>query len=184
MITAELCDVVGDEDGDGLADKDDPDCWRCGDGVIDPNEECDDQNQDDTDLCSSDCVVICAADDDGDGRCDIGEDNCIGVYNPDQDDEDGDDVGDACDICEDTGPDMLVCATLPAYYFADTTGDGVMETDDEANVCAALMSCPDYTVVNLGGCNCTQIYEQLGLPPILAGFGCRFDMLDDWIDSL
>lgn len=29
-----------DDDGDGQTDKDDPDCWKCGDGVIDPDEQC------------------------------------------------------------------------------------------------------------------------------------------------
>ena len=29
-----------DDDGDGLIDKADPDCWVCGDGVLDDDEDC------------------------------------------------------------------------------------------------------------------------------------------------
>ncbi len=42
-----------DDDGDGLIDKEDPDCIRCGDGVVDAGEDCDDGNMLDGDGCSS-----------------------------------------------------------------------------------------------------------------------------------
>ncbi len=45
-------------------------------------------------LLSSAALAICY-DPNGDGECDL--DNCPGVYNPDQADDDGDGVGNACD---------------------------------------------------------------------------------------
>jgi hypothetical protein len=42
VLTSELCYNGIDDDGNGLTDKADPGCWHCGDGVLDPNEECDD----------------------------------------------------------------------------------------------------------------------------------------------
>jgi cysteine-rich repeat protein len=56
-ICPEDCDNGLDDDVDGLIDKDDPDCWICGDGIVDPPEECDDGNTDDGDGCSSICEL-------------------------------------------------------------------------------------------------------------------------------
>ncbi|KAG2437447.1 hypothetical protein HXX76_006097 [Chlamydomonas incerta] len=55
ILTAENCWNGVDDDWDGLIDKADPDCWRCGDGVLDPDEDCDDGNVLDGDGCSSKC---------------------------------------------------------------------------------------------------------------------------------
>ncbi|GIL44854.1 hypothetical protein Vafri_2312 [Volvox africanus] len=55
ILTAENCHDGTDNDGDGLVDKSDPDCWRCGDFVVDPGEQCDDGNILDGDGCSSIC---------------------------------------------------------------------------------------------------------------------------------
>ncbi|GLI60148.1 hypothetical protein VaNZ11_002184, partial [Volvox africanus] len=54
-LTEENCYDKYDNDNDGRVDKDDPDCWRCGDGGIDPNEQCDDFNILDGDDCTSTC---------------------------------------------------------------------------------------------------------------------------------
>ncbi len=59
----ENCDVVGDEDGNGLADCDDqvcshrPECLpMCGNGELELGEDCDDGNTADGDTCESDCT--------------------------------------------------------------------------------------------------------------------------------
>lgn len=53
FLTKENCYNNIDDDGDGLIDKADPDCIRCGDGIVDPGEDCDDGNMLDGDGCSS-----------------------------------------------------------------------------------------------------------------------------------
>lgn len=86
----EDCARRGDEDGNGLADCADPACaWRascnlsCGDGVVDPGEECDDGNVIDDDGCDRDCTRSSC----GDGR-----------LAPDEDCDDGNRIdGDGCD---------------------------------------------------------------------------------------
>jgi cysteine-rich repeat protein len=91
----------------------------CGDGLLQPGEECDDGNTDDRDGCSAQCTVedgwvcddaepsLCSGDRDGDGVADE-NDNCPDTPNPDQADSDGDGRGDAC-RSRDNG---CSCATL------------------------------------------------------------------------
>lgn len=57
ILTAENCSDGEDNDGDGDVDDDDPDCWRCGDGTIDPGEQCDDGNVAGGDGCSDTCQI-------------------------------------------------------------------------------------------------------------------------------
>jgi cysteine-rich repeat protein len=61
--SAEACDVVGDEDGNGLADCDDPACADaaacrpvCGNGRLEAGEACDDGNATNSDGCERDCT--------------------------------------------------------------------------------------------------------------------------------
>ncbi|KAG2453051.1 hypothetical protein HYH02_002386 [Chlamydomonas schloesseri] len=55
VLTSENCWNGKDDDLDGMVDKADPDCWRCGDGILDPDEDCDDGNVLEGDGCSSTC---------------------------------------------------------------------------------------------------------------------------------
>src|SRR5512140_3979679 len=59
----EDCLTPGDEDGNGLADCSDPVCASalacqpvCGNGRLDPGEQCDDGNNLNADGCESDCT--------------------------------------------------------------------------------------------------------------------------------
>ena len=63
---AEDCGTPGDEDGNGVADCQDPVCAGtptcvagCGNGHIDPGEQCDDGNHVNGDGCESDCTASC-----------------------------------------------------------------------------------------------------------------------------
>lgn len=55
----EICDDGKDNDGDGFIDYDDPDCWVCGNGHLDPGagEECDDGNRINLDGCDENCII-------------------------------------------------------------------------------------------------------------------------------
>jgi cysteine-rich repeat protein len=94
----------------------DEDCTYCGDGIVDPDEQCDDGNFDDGDSCSPICELLCD-DEDLDTVCDD-VDVCLGA--DDALDADGDGVPDGCDVCPE-GDDLL-----------DTDVDGV---PDECDLC-------------------------------------------------
>jgi cysteine-rich repeat protein len=55
--TAEVCNDGIDNDCDNLTDSEDPDCWICGNGILDSGEECDDGNNINGDGCSSSCTL-------------------------------------------------------------------------------------------------------------------------------
>ncbi|GIL96935.1 hypothetical protein Vretimale_2657 [Volvox reticuliferus] len=55
LTSSENCYDGVDNDADGAIDKADPECWRCGDGVVDPGEECDDGNIQPGDGCTEGC---------------------------------------------------------------------------------------------------------------------------------
>jgi len=92
----------------------------CGNGIIDPEEECDDGNQIDGDGCSSICSI--EIDTDQDGIMDK-DDNCPNIPNPNQSDIDNDFVGDICDNCEDKAnprrPDVLLDTRLTEREYND-----------------------------------------------------------------
>lgn len=64
-------------------------------------------------------------DSDGDG-VDDGEDNCLKVQNPGQEDVDGDGVGDRCDLCPTVADDGSSACPLPS----DFDGDGIPDRED------------------------------------------------------
>ncbi len=51
----ELCDLVGDQDCDGLADAEEPSCSSCGNGAVTAGETCDDGGIAPGDGCSATC---------------------------------------------------------------------------------------------------------------------------------
>ncbi|KAG2494691.1 hypothetical protein HYH03_007207 [Edaphochlamys debaryana] len=53
--TSEICTNGIDDNDNLLVDHDDPECWRCGDGLIQPGEECDDGNMLPYDGCDPFC---------------------------------------------------------------------------------------------------------------------------------
>ncbi len=64
----ENCTDGRDNDADGLLDLNDPDCWVCGDGIVQATEQCDDGNV----VTGDGCTAACGNEDaDGDGARDV-----------------------------------------------------------------------------------------------------------------
>jgi cysteine-rich repeat protein len=147
-----------DNDGDGLGDCADPDCAAapgcqpyCGDGVVDPGEECDDGNGDSGDGCSPACLIegVETACDDGldndlDGLVDCADPDCAqdpacepvcgtGIVEGDEICDDGNLVdGDGCN--SDCYPEETDCSNG-----IDDDRDGLVDCMDPD--CAAAPAC-------------------------------------------
>jgi cysteine-rich repeat protein len=133
-------DFVGlDNDGDGLYDGNDPDCVAatCGNGQVEPGEDCDDGNTADGDCCSSTCSfepsgsvcddgLFCSAGE----TCD-GAGSCTGGSPRDC----GDGIGCTVDTC-DEGSDS--CLNNPENAACD---DGLFCNGVET--CDASLDCQD-----------------------------------------
>ena len=108
---------------------------------------CDDQNACTTnDVYDANCN--CAGtliDADQDGICDT-EDNCVGVFNPDQLDTDGDGTGNACDDCNFTAgtpcDDGDACTTGDVYD-ANCNCAGTFSDSDSDDICDGEDNCPN-----------------------------------------
>jgi ELWxxDGT repeat protein/cysteine-rich repeat protein len=134
---------------------------NCGDGILDPAEQCDDGNEVDGDGCDSDCVWTDSdsdgVPDDGDGStimgdtpCAVGQstgcdDNCPAVPNADQADEDENGIGNACQ-CGDVNGDgftnvtdtlMIVRGQVASGSEAEAFGD--VNGDTFCNITDALI---------------------------------------------
>jgi hypothetical protein len=104
----------------------------------------------------------CLLDEDGDGIDDLLEDNCVGMFNPDQADADGDGMGDACDDSDSDGvfdgSDNCVDVANPDQ--ADVDGDGIGDVCDTSSTFDAGLE--DWTTSG----DATNIrWEELGGNP-------------------
>ena len=191
----EICDNGLDDDTDGLVDCEDPDCIAspacggsatCGNGIVEPGEECDDGNTADGDGCDARCrfegTPGC-----GNGRVDSGEecdtDDFLGATceslgfaggrllcamdctydtsecvteNQETCDNGIDDDADGLIDCED--PD---CAADPACGSSSICGNGILEPGEE---------CDDGNTADGDGCDAQCRFE--GTP------GCGNGRLD------
>ncbi len=92
------------------------DIGACGDGVIDPGEECDDGNTDGTDSCTDQCTAnVC-----GDGYVHLGEEQC----------DEGSQNGQGCDSAY--GSTCTACSLSCRYEISsgEFCGDGELNGDE------------------------------------------------------
>jgi len=162
IITPENCSDGIDNDGDGLIDKNDPDCLICGDGFLDaPLEQCDDGNLASGDGCDMFCKLEGPLDTDGDGIEDDA-DNCPDTANSDQTDTDYDGAGNACDpdddddgVADGTDNCPLIINSDQDDFDGDGAGD-LCDTDaDSDEVLDAVDAClftPAAAIINTDGC--------------------------------
>jgi cysteine-rich repeat protein len=170
ILTAEVCNDGLDNDGDTLIDNNDPDCHVCGDGDIDPAEQCDDGNNINGDGCDATCQDECD-DTDADGVCNE-VDNCASVPNAAQADADGDGVGDACDNC----------AAAPNPNQADADADAVGDACDTCPLDAANDADGDGVCGNVDACaNTTATDPAAGVPSLGLGTNRWADLDGDGI---
>jgi len=149
----EDCDTAGDEDGNGLADCDDPVCASarscqptCGNDRREPGEECDDGNTVDGDGCDSNCTLP---------RC------CNAIQDPGEECDDGNTIeGDGCDSN----------CTLPRC------GNGIVDTSERcddgnlANGDGCDSRCASSAVVYVKASN-TRADHELGMAVAISADG-------------
>jgi cysteine-rich repeat protein len=173
VVHTEQCNIPGDEDGDGAADCADSDCAtdtvcsRCGDGVQNIGEGCDDGNQVDDDECTNACQrARCGDGITGPGeQCDdantVNTDACTNAC---QDARCGDGItfppGEACDDGNQNDTDG--CSN-PCQIMR--CGDGVMNPGE---------ACDDGNMINTDGCT-----NACALPTCGDGFMQAGEQCDD-----
>lgn len=150
-------------------------CGGCGDGVVEPGEECDDGNTVNCDGCSARCTVEPSCDD-GDpcttDTCDPGTGTCTHTTNNAQCDD-----GNPCtwDLCTATGcmhadvADYTACnggsGVCLSGTCASVDGDGIVEPGEQ---------CDDGNTANCDGCSAIFTIEPL----CDDGDPCTTDMCD------
>jgi len=117
---------------------------------------------DSVELFENAIMWLIVQDNDGDG-VDDGIDNCVGVYNPDQNDTDLDDIGDACDSCindanndidsDGVCGDVDNCPSDANSDQVDSDGDGV------GDVCDAYPNDADDDTIDDDVDNCIGVYN-------------------------
>ncbi len=180
------CQNGDDDDGDGLADCDDPSCAlsvacnACGNGQLDPGEACDDGNALDGDACSSRCFKSAC----GNGKLDVDEQCDDGNLVP----ADGcssrcefDFCGDrvlqvAVEACEDGNrDDGDGCSSRCQAEPSTTCGDGVAAFDKDF---VPLELCDDGNRQSGDGCSANCRPEFCGDGIVEPSFGEQCDDAD------
>jgi outer membrane protein OmpA-like peptidoglycan-associated protein len=135
---SDLDEGTEDDDADGLAnwrdanDRDGPLGDLDGDTVLNPNDNCpSNSNQDQLDTDADQLGDACDVDDDDDGLDDA-TDNCPLISNAGQSDNEGDDIGDVCDPDDDND---LVNDDVDNCPIVSNPGQEDADTDNIGDAC-------------------------------------------------
>lgn len=96
-------------------------------------------------------------------------------------DSDGDGVPDDEDLCPDTAlPELSPTIELGVNRWADIDGDGTFDTQPSEGTGPQV----EFTLLDTGGCSCSQIIEALGIGLGHEKFGCSLGIMRRWVDSI
>jgi hypothetical protein len=96
-------------------------------------------------------------------------------------DADGDGVPDEADLCPDTLlPELAATVDLGVNRWADVDGDGEFDTTPSQGTGPQVT----FTMLDTGGCSCSQIVEALGIGLGHEKHGCSLGIMRRWVDSI
>jgi len=96
-------------------------------------------------------------------------------------DSDGDGVPDEEDLCPDTAlPELAATVNLGVNRWADIDGDGTFDTTPSNGTGPQAT----FTLLDTGGCSCSQIVEALGIGLGHEKHGCSLGIMRRWVDSI